>query len=212
MTARLKRFFQRKVSHGGAAQYICAGLILAGLTLWSHSGYILAKAWLGQYLIAEAWQQTLQSGQSEKPWPWADTWPVARLQIPHIDIDQFVLAGDSGQALAFGPGHTSRSALPGQTGTVLISGHRDTHFSFLKSLLVGDSISLENSDGQLYSYRVKDIHVVPADLMIVGDEEHSRLLLVTCWPFEGLAGEAKFRYVVEAEQDVQSLFQAMADW
>jgi sortase A len=169
--------------------------------LWSHSAYILAKAWLGQILIADAWQEAQQSGLNEKPWPWADTWPVARLQIPSHDINQFVLSGDSGQALAFGPGHTSLSALPGQSGTVLISGHRDTHFSFLKKLTVGDSIFLENPDGQSYQYTVSAIHIVPEDQLITDDADNSSLLLVTCWPFDGLAGEAMFRYVVEADQD-----------
>ena len=213
---RLRKLFVRRVPGkiflGGPAWTICSALVMASLILWGHSAYILAKAWLGQYLIADAWQQTLKSGHNEKPWPWADTWPVARLQIPNNNIDQYVLAGDSGQALAFGPGHTSRSALPGQSGTVLISGHRDTHFSFLKNLLVGDTISLENPGGQSYQYTVNAIHVVPEDLLIVSNEGHGRLLLVTCWPFDGIAGEARFRYVVEAEQDGQLPVQVMVGW
>ena len=28
-----------------------------------------------------------------KPWPWADTWPVARLVVPSLGIDQIVLEG-----------------------------------------------------------------------------------------------------------------------
>ena len=198
-----------RIFHRRPAWYFCLALFLVGLTLWSHSAYIVVKAQLGQYLIADAWQQSLQSGQNKKPWPWADTWPVARLQIPNNNIDQYVLAGDSGQALAFGPGHTSGSALPGQDGTVLISGHRDTHFSFLKNLAVGDSISLEISDGQFYQYIVKAIHVVPEDFMIAGDNGGSRLLLVTCWPFDGIVGEARFRYVVEATQDKQLLVETL---
>ncbi|MBV1930089.1 MAG: class GN sortase [Porticoccaceae bacterium] len=182
-------------------RYICVALVLTGLTLWSHSAYILAKAWLGQILIADAWQRSRQSGLNEKPWPWADTWPVVRLQIPSHGIDQFVLSGDSGQALAFGPGHTSLSALPGQSGTVLISGHRDTHFSFLSQLAVDDSIFLENPNREDYQYTVGAIHIVPEDQLITGDADNSRLLLVTCWPFDGIAGEARFRYVVEADQD-----------
>ena len=194
-----------KVFNGGLARIIFTALILVGLTLWGHSAYILAKAQLGQYLIADAWQQTLQSGHNEKPWPWADTWPVARIQIPNNNIDQYVLAGDSGQALAFGPGHTSLSALPGQSGTVLISGHRDTHFSFLKDLIVGESVFLEDPRGRTYQYTVRAIHILLEDQLIADDADNSRLLLVTCWPFEGIAGEARFRYVVEAEQERPSL-------
>ncbi len=180
---------------------ICVVLVLTGLMLWSQSAYILAKAWLGQTLIADAWQEAQQSGLNEKPWPWADTWPVARLQIPSHGINQFVLSGDSGQALAFGPGHTSLSALPGQSGTVLISGHRDTHFDFLKGLIVGDSVFLENPDHRTYQYTVSATYIVPEDQLIAANPDSSRLLLVTCWPFDGVAGKARFRYVVEADEN-----------
>jgi hypothetical protein len=74
-----------------------------------------------------------------KPWPWADTWPVARLRMQHPSVDLIVLAGAYGRTLAFGPGHVTSSALPGQEGTVMLTGHRDTHFRFLKDVQTGRS-------------------------------------------------------------------------
>ena len=86
---------------------IAAGLLLAfGLWHLGQAGYIAAKAELAQYLMQRSWQQTLAGARAVKPWPWADTWPVARLTA--ADVDLFVLAGADGRALAFGPGQISR--------------------------------------------------------------------------------------------------------
>ena len=52
--------------------------------------------------------------------------------------DLIVLAGGSGRTLAFGPGHLSASAMPGQVGNMIIAGHRDTHFQFLQKVEVGE--------------------------------------------------------------------------
>lgn len=86
---------------------LAAGLLLLALGGWQmgSAAYLHAKAWLAQVLLAEAWAATLADGTPHKPWPWADTAPVARLQVPALGVDQIVLAGVSGRSLAFGPGH-----------------------------------------------------------------------------------------------------------
>ncbi len=179
---------------------LCLSVILgvSGGILWGQGAYLYAKAHLGQYLIVRAWRLSGVKDTAFKPWPWADTWPVARLRIPGLGLDQVVLAGDSGQALAFGPGHTSASALPGEPGTVLISGHRDTHFQALKHLEVNERITLEDPYGRVHAYRVEALRVVPASTEVGFDVGASRLVLATCWPFDGIAGEASERYLVEA--------------
>ena len=46
-------------------------LALLGTQQLGCAGYIRAKATLAQYLIANAWQQTLESGgEAQAPWPW----------------------------------------------------------------------------------------------------------------------------------------------
>jgi hypothetical protein len=104
-------------------------LLLAGGQQLAAAGVIKAKAWLAPVLIERAWEESLAKSGPVPPWPWADTWPVARLQVPAAGVNLLVLAGDSGNALAFGPGHARASAQPGQSGTVVIGGHRDTHFA-----------------------------------------------------------------------------------
>ncbi|MGD8582011.1 MAG: class GN sortase, partial [Gammaproteobacteria bacterium] len=75
------------------------------------AGWIHTKAIAAQVLLERAWQQTLTDNKHHKPWSWADTWPVAELIVPDLAIEQIVLAGDSGAILAFGPGHSSASAM-----------------------------------------------------------------------------------------------------
>ena len=74
--------------------------VLATVWQFGHAGYIHAKAWLAQALIAQAWTRTLAGEERAKPWPWADTWPVARLRAPEQDVDLYVLAGADGRTIA----------------------------------------------------------------------------------------------------------------
>ncbi len=177
-------------------------LLLFGLGLWQLGGaaYIHAKAWLAHDWIAMAWARTLAGERAAKPWPWADTWPVARLTVPRLSVDTFVLAGGSGRTLAFGPGHVDGSPLPGEAGTSLIAGHRDTHFRFLADLLPGDDLLVEDRAGTTRRYRVTATDVVDArSVLIDAIGWGRRLVLTTCYPFEALTTGGPLRYVVFAE-------------
>ena len=179
---------------------LALALLLVGLQQLSSAGLIQTKAWLAPRLIERSWQQTLDSGgKPTKPWPWADTWPVARLLVPRQGIEQMVLAGDSGHALAFGPGHATASALPGSRGLAVIGGHRDTHFAFLQSVRRGDLLQLELPHGEERSYRVEQVRVVDSRRESVSTQhEQERLLLVTCYPFDALIPGGPLRFTVSA--------------
>jgi sortase A len=177
---------------------LCAAL--AGSHQLSSAAVIKAKAWLAPVLVERAWETTLLgAGTSVKPWPWADTWPVARLQVPNQDVDLMVLAGDSGNALAFGPGHATASALPGKDGLVVIGGHRDTHFAFLEELTLGAEIRLQDASGATLTYVVEDTVVIDASRQaLVQNSNAAGLILVTCYPFDALSAAGSMRYVVSA--------------
>lgn len=169
--------------------------------LCGSAGYLQAKAALTQVLLAHAWQRSAGGASAVKPWPWADTRPVARLHIPALGVDQIVLAGDSGRTLAFGPAWNEASALPGEAGTSVISGHRDTHFSALRHMKAGDVIEVQRN-GRRLRYRVITQRVVDADTTRVatyGDADQ-RLLLVTCYPFDDWVPGGPLRFVVEAQR------------
>ncbi|MFK7885251.1 MAG: class GN sortase [Gammaproteobacteria bacterium] len=174
-------------------------LMLAGLGLLASGLYIPAKAHLAQWLIQRAWQAAQVDGERVVPWSWADTAPVGRLRAPDHGKDYVVLAGVSGEALAFGPGHMLASATPGSAGHTIIGGHRDTHFGFLQSVARGDRFELEGLNGVSRTYQVEDIRVVninedPLELQ----PDLPRLTLITCYPFDAVAPGGPWRYVVDA--------------
>jgi sortase A len=180
-------------------------LVIAAFTLlamWNvgQGSYILAKAELAQWLIASAWQQSTTERTQIKPWPWADTWPIARLEMPAHNIDQYVLAGSSGASLAFGPGYVFASAAPTELGNTVIAAHRDTHFSFLEYVKVGEKISVTNIKGDVREYVIQDMKIVDKNDVdwINAENNPYQLTLVTCYPFNALTTGGRLRYVVRA--------------
>lgn len=175
-------------------------LVLLGCQQGLAAARIEAKAWLAPLLIERAWKRTTeQGGGAVKPWPWADTWPVARLSAPVQGIALLVLAGDSGNALAFGPGLAAYSTNPGESGVSVIAGHRDTHFAFLRHLRTGDLLELETIDGSVRRFEVESARVVDsAGERIVTAGQPPSLLLVTCYPFDTLSVGGSLRYAVRA--------------
>ncbi len=180
--------------------WIIRVLMFAGFLLLLKGAWIPLKAVAAQWLLQDAWQQTLQDGGVHKPWPWADHWPVARLVVGSQGIDQIVLSGDSGHVLAFAPGHNVQSPLPGQAGTVLISGHRDTHFRFLKDLQAGTLVDIYTVTAHS-RYRVRSTQVVDSTRTGIDVQSLDRqLVLVTCYPFDALISGGPQRFVVTADE------------
>jgi sortase A len=180
-----------------ARNWIVACLLGLGFWQLGHGAYIPAKAWVAQELMLRAWSRAADGQVDPAPWPWADTWPVARMLAKGGDIDLIILAGGSGRTLAFGPGHLSASSLPGHRGNSVIAGHRDTHFSFLQDMAIGESVLVETSDGRSHKYMVVDLDVVDSRRgSIVLDTDESVLSLVTCYPFDAIEPGGPMRYVV----------------
>jgi sortase A len=173
-------------------------LALAGLLLFGHGAYIHAKALLAQVLLERAFTQTLATGHATKPWSWADTWPVARIEIPRLKVSAIVLAGSSGQALAFGPGHVEQTAEAGERGVAVYAAHRDTHFRFLGDVAIGDEVDVVRSDGRTFRYRVDGTSVVRFDDTGIDPAANGyELVLSTCWPLDAVTPGPE-RYLVHA--------------
>ena len=161
--------------------------------------WLYGKAQVGQMLLSRAWARTLEDGKDHKPWPWADHWPVARLISEEHNIDQIVLAGDAGSVLAFAPGMNLQAAKPGQTGTVLISGHRDTHFRFLQDLKPGSELTVQTQDGT-HRYRIEETRIVDSRTTRIDPTLGlDQLVLVTCYPFDAIEAGGPMRFVVMAK-------------
>lgn len=180
-----------------------AAIVAFGFALWQlgQGTYIQAKAWLAQVLIKQAWARTLDGETQAKPWPWADTWPVARLTVPGRDIERYVLAGANGRTIAFGPGHVFGTPLPGEAGNSVVGAHRDTHFAFLRDVRPGEEIIVEKSVSVTRRYRVVGAEIVDKSETRVLAQRlgESRLTLITCYPFDALRAGGPQRYVVTAK-------------
>jgi sortase A len=173
--------------------------VVAGLWLIGQGGWIHGKALLAQVLLERAFAATLATGEATKPWWYADTWPVARVEVPRLGKSAIVLHGASGQALAFGPAQVERTPDAGEDGTTVYSGHRDTHFDFLGDVRVGDEVRVVRRDGAAVRFRVTDTAVVRWDAS--GIDPHAagrRLVLSTCWPLDAKTA-GPLRYLVQAE-------------
>lgn len=181
---------------------VLAGLLfVVGIWFIGQGLWIPVKAIAAQWLLQHAWSKTLKTQQPAKPWPWADTWPVGRLLVPRHGIDQIILADASGRSLAFGPGQLSGSVKPGEPGSIVLSGHRDTHFQFLQHLQKDDLISIEWPTGDRTSYTVQELTVVDSrHTRLAHHEDTDELILATCFPFEAIVPGGPLRYVVKAEK------------
>ena len=123
---------------------------------------------------------------------------IARLEIPRLGADLYVVEGDGERQLRLGPGHIAGTALPGQYGNCIIAGHRDTHFRVLKDIRAGDEIVLDTRQGE-YRYRVATTQVVSQrDLRPLRPTRDAELHLVTCYPFYYI-GSAPKRFIVRAD-------------
>ncbi|MGM0768555.1 MAG: class GN sortase [Pseudomonadota bacterium] len=163
--------------------------------------WIPFKALMAQELLALAWAESQARQTETRPWPWADTWPVARLSLPELGQSMIVLDGAHGESLAFGPGQVLGNAAG--PGPVVIAGHRDTHFTGLRYLEAGSELKLQTRSGNWYRYRVDTVRIVDSryERIDTAQLDDSTLLLVTCYPFDSLDTSGPLRYVVEARAE-----------
>ena len=183
----------------GLGRALAALLTLAGLGLAAQAAWIPAKAVLAQVLLERAFARTLAEGRLMKPWPWADTEPVARLDLAGRSF--VVLRGGSGQALAFGPGQLDGTPEAGEPGLAVFAAHRDTQFAVLGDLAPGDPVAVTRRDGRTVRFRVTGARVAPWDASGLDPRAPGRhLALVTCWPLAALR-PGPLRLIVEAEAE-----------
>ena len=171
------------------------GSWLIGQGLWIH-----VKAVTAQWLLQQAWEETLTTHQPVKPWPWADTWPVGRLIVPRLGINQIILANASGQSLAFGPGQVGNGDFSSDNlGGHILSGHRDTHFSFMRDVQLGEKIILQARQGKWQHFIVHNTEVVDSrSNQLMQNLRGASLQLITCYPFDAMRSGGPLRYVVTA--------------
>jgi sortase A len=131
-----------------ALRLLAAVILIAGACLSGRALYLHAKAELAGILIRRAWEKSLQTGTPHAPWAWADTHPIARLRIPRLGYDEFVLEGATPRTLAFGPARLMSGARMGEAGNLVLAGHRTSWFRSLEGIGAGDSIQMDWFDAR----------------------------------------------------------------
>ena len=180
-----------------------AVVLFSGVSLTARAMYLHAKADFASLLIHRAWGKTLADGKPHPPWPWADTYPVARLRIPRLGYNEIVLEGATPRTLAFGPARLFSGADLGEPGNVELAGHRTSWFRPLEALEVRDEIQVQWFDTRKRElreriYNVDDILIVaPEEVPLLTPPSGDALTLITCYPF-GLSPRSPQRFVVFA--------------
>jgi LPXTG-site transpeptidase (sortase) family protein len=157
-------------------------LIIVGLALL---GYVGSEYWgmhRSQQRLEAEWERQASSMNT----PAAPVIPpdqmLTRVVIPKISLDAIVVEGASRKELSEGPGHMKQTAMPGQTGNAVITGHRDTFFRHIYELVKGDKIQVRRA-GQVFTYEVTGKKIVmPEDVSVIRQTPDPQLTLITCYP------------------------------
>ncbi len=175
-----------------ATKLIAYGIILCALILFVQAGVSQGKAALAQYLLQSTWQNNVANNTRNPAWPSADGYPAAKLEVPHLNIEQIILSEASMRNLAFAPGFW-QSINP---NIDVVAGHNDTHFSFINSMSIDDIAILTSFDGNKEVYKVIDVVVVHKTDQRVIESLDKALVLVTCERQYELQTDTEFRKIV----------------
>ncbi len=127
---------------------------------------------------------------------------IARLEIPSIGVDNYVVAGVEKSDLKKGPGHYPETPLPGQLGNSAIAGHRTTYgqpFYDIDLVTPGDEIIVTTPAGRFVYIATGQQIVGPNDYEVVAttDPTIATLTLTSCHP----RYTARDRIVITSELD-----------
>lgn len=201
-----------------ARKLAAVALLIVGGFVCVHACWLPAKAWLSQQLIKHSWQQSISimaqqkiRGQDNtnphslskpiaiKPWPWADTFPIAELVFQRIDKSIVVLNGGDPTTLAFSAGAIAPFNQTNANKPFVVAGHNDSHFSFFKAIMIKDFISLTDTNGRKQLYQVESIDIVDASAGYLSlPTDAANLILITCYPFKSINNQSNERYVITA--------------
>jgi len=145
--------------------------------------------------------ETQLAAVSTTPGPYTE---LGRIAFPTTGLDAAFGTGVHPSVLERGPGHWPGTALPGQRGNGVISGHRTTFthpFADLDLLVPGDPIVLTSAVGATpFTYQVVETSVLPeaeyAEFVLRqrADPTARELTLFACTP----TGQRTHRIVVRA--------------
>ena len=122
---------------------------------------------------------------------------IGILIIPVLNRKLPIFEGTGVKELNKGVGHFSQSVLPGEKDNCVLSGHRETAFTKVGVVKIGDELIVQTSGGT-FTYEVSGTRIVHKDdKTVIVPTDHAVLTLTTCYPFNYL-GNAPDRYIISA--------------
>lgn len=174
----------RKRSRRLPPQFTSIALIAVGALLVLFVGIQYARMSLEQRRLAAEWelqQQQVETGNAKQDTRVADD-GLTRLVIPKISLTSFVVEGTNRRSLLLGPGHMRNTAIPGESGNAVITGHRDTFFRHIHELEKGDQFFVQRN-GKRFVYEVTGKRIVePEEVAVTNPTTDAQLTLITCYP------------------------------
>lgn len=123
---------------------------------------------------------------------------IGTISLPSLKQKLPIIEGTDEPELKRGVGHYVRSVLPGISDNSVLAGHRDSVFSELGRLALGDPIVVHTTAGE-FTYMVTNFRIVMADdRTVIVPTTSPVLTLSTCYPFRYI-GNAPKRYIVTAD-------------
>lgn len=178
-------------------------LIFAGVLLLAFGGYQYFQMEKSQSASLEKAKERIENNKEVKqdnddPF-YAETGEeVGILHIPKLESDLPIIEGTDEDELAKGVGHYAGTAYPLENDQIVLSGHRDTVFSRMGELELGDILTVQMPYGD-FSYEIVETKIVDADdlTIIVPTAPDEVLTVSTCYPFT-FVGSAPDRYIITA--------------
>ena len=181
-----------------AAYYLFLTSGIVGLT-YAGGVFVDAHNYQARELGALEESRVKNVSRSEGPRLVIEGGVLGEMEVPRLGLKVIVVQGDSPRILRRAVGHIRETALPGESGNVALTGHRDTFFRPLRNIQSGDAITFKTLDAE-FRYRVESTAVVPpSDISVLQASSERTLTLITCFPFY-YVGAAPNRFIVRASQ------------
>lgn len=121
---------------------------------------------------------------------------IGSLKIPVLKKELPIIQGTGEDELKRGVGHFAKSVLPGEEDNCVLSGHRDTVFTKLDELKIGDKLIVQTSAGT-FTYEVISTRIVDKDdKTVIVPTDNAVLTLTTCYPFNAFDLFPQERYII----------------
>jgi len=176
--------------------FIIAGMALVGVSV---AQKVEMNANSGSYVLPELAFHTERTAPSDpiivKPVKRGDY--LGTISIPVLRTTLPIYEGTEDAELKKGVGHYQGSVMPGIQDNSVLAGHRDSVFSQLGKLKVGQLIIVDTAKAK-FTYKIYRFRIVKSDdRTVIVPSKKAILTLSTCYPFY-FVGPAPKRFIVSA--------------